>query len=146
MLHKLIRTSVHFVSSSCRPGFPCLHGMVELEMYAYRYMTDIDILASILACCAHDVGHPGVNNAFLVRTMDNLSIRFNDMSVLEQYHCSTGFSLIVDHVELNFLENWSLEDRKAFREVFVKNILATDMQEHFRLLGSFKNQLAEKSM
>jgi 3',5'-cyclic-nucleotide phosphodiesterase/cAMP-specific phosphodiesterase 4 len=41
-------------------------------------LTDVDMFAIIISAITHDVGHPGVNNAYLVTSGDPLSLRYND--------------------------------------------------------------------
>jgi cAMP-specific phosphodiesterase 4 len=41
-------------------------------------LTDVDMFAIIVSAITHDVGHPGVNNAFLVTSGDPLACRYND--------------------------------------------------------------------
>ena len=36
------------------------------------------------------MGHPGLNNAFMVRTRSPLALRYNDQSVLEHHHLAQG--------------------------------------------------------
>jgi len=79
----------------------------------------LDRLAVLVAGLCHDVDHPGVNNAFMVRggegeekvssrrnsrthptplsqsnSYASLAIRYNDVSVLENYHAATMFDLL----------------------------------------------------
>ena len=51
-------------------------------------------MAAVIAALGHDVGHPGVNNRYLVNSSDYLAIRYNDISVLENMHASLTFSLM----------------------------------------------------
>ena len=41
-------------------------------------LTSLDIFSMLIAAVGHDVGHPGVNNAFLVKVKDELALRHND--------------------------------------------------------------------
>lgn len=60
----------------------------------HNRITSIDILALFLICIGHDLGHPGVTNAFMVNASTSLSLLFNDTSVLESYHAVLLYRLI----------------------------------------------------
>ena len=60
-------------------------------------LTMQDMLSLILACLIHDYDHPGFNNAFLVNTNDPKAIRYNDISVLENHHCSAAFEVTISY-------------------------------------------------
>jgi hypothetical protein len=57
-------------------------------------MNEQEKFAMHVAAVAHDVGHPGVNNAFLINIKDELAMRYNDISVLENHHCATLFRIL----------------------------------------------------
>lgn len=89
---------------------------------------DPDVLfATLIAAFVHDVGHPGNNNLFEVNTCSELALRYNDFSVLEQYHCATGFELIKKH---NLHSLMSQQDFRTFRKTIVSCIMGTDMSQH----------------
>ena len=48
------------------------------------------LTASIL----HDYRHPGVNNGFLMKTSHAIALRYNDESVLENFHVAEGFAVM----------------------------------------------------
>ena len=56
------------------------HGMEVMQMSAhvyhkieaFRYLSRLNVFSAIVSALAHDVGHPGVNNMFLVKTKDKL--------------------------------------------------------------------------
>ena len=59
---------------------------------------NVDIIFSILiSALVHDIGHPGNNNLFEINTCSELACRYNDLSVLEQFHCHLAFELIKKH-------------------------------------------------
>jgi hypothetical protein len=41
-------------------------------------MSEVDILASIIATLGHDIGHPGLNNRYMVNSKDDIALRYND--------------------------------------------------------------------
>jgi len=49
------------------------------------------MLAYIISGACHDVGHPGFNNLFLLEKRDDIAIRYNDVSILENFHVATTF-------------------------------------------------------
>lgn len=94
-----------------------------------RLLTTEDALVLLVSAIGHDVGHPGVNNAFLVACNHPLAQMYNDKSVLENYHCAAYSQLIRRH--------WpSLTTMAGFRSLMISNILATDMQRHFEYMNN----------
>ncbi|EEQ98169.1 cAMP-specific 3',5'-cyclic phosphodiesterase, putative [Perkinsus marinus ATCC 50983] len=98
----------------------------------------LDHTAYLVACICHDVGHSGKNNGFYVETGDRLALRYNDRSVLEQFHVATAFEMMEDFHECNIIENLTREERKGFRSFVIELILATDMAKHFAALTDLR--------
>lgn len=88
----------------------------------------------------HDISHPGFNNNFQIATQSNLALLYNDISVLEMFHCTTAFEAMYSE-ECNIVEKLTDSQHKDFRLGMVKMVLATDMSKHFDLLGKFKVKL-----
>ncbi|KAK0929602.1 3',5'-cyclic-nucleotide phosphodiesterase [Friedmanniomyces endolithicus] len=102
-----------------------------------QLLTPLDALILLISAIGHDVGHPGVNNAFLVACNHPLAQMYNDKSVLENYHCAAYSQLLRRH--------WpSLGRISGFRSTMISTILATDMQRHFEYmtnLGDLKRKV-----
>jgi len=107
---------------------------------AGEYFNFQDILAMLVGAIAHDVGHPGTNNAFLVNTAAKLAITYNDRSPLEHMHASVCFETLLAPGN-NFLEGLKEEDFKNLRSKVIENILATDMNHHFDLADKFNSRV-----
>ncbi|USW47311.1 Putative HD/PDEase domain, 3'5'-cyclic nucleotide phosphodiesterase [Septoria linicola] len=91
-------------------------------------LTPTEALILLVSAVGHDVGHPGVNNAFLVASNHQLAHLYNDKSVLENYHCAAYSQLLRRH--------WpQLNGIAQFRNNMISTILATDMQRHFEYMG-----------
>jgi hypothetical protein len=75
----------------------------------------------------HDIGHPGTNNAFQVNTMSDLAITYNDKAVLENFHCSTTFQLLMQP-ELNILVHHSLSLSFSLTHSLVHTMLQEGLQ------------------
>ncbi|RKO95547.1 HD-domain/PDEase-like protein [Caulochytrium protostelioides] len=106
----------------------------------WPHLGPLDLLACIIAPLIHDYGHPGVNNAFLISTLDPLSLRYNDVAPLENYHAASVFDMM-QSTELNLLETLPLESRRYVRDLVLTMVLATDMTAHFEWIGKFKTKL-----
>ena len=61
-----------------------------------KHLSDLNVMACFLSCLMADLGHPGVNNSYLIATKHPKAIRYNDKSVLENHHCAMAFKLLLD--------------------------------------------------
>jgi 3'5'-cyclic nucleotide phosphodiesterase len=107
-------------------------------------LSDIEALIVILSHLGHDVGHPGYTNRFLVNFRDKIAMECkkyldNDISVLENMHCSKTF-LLLSEPDKNLLYNLDNDQFLLVRKWVIELILATDMGKHFELLGLFKSK------
>eukprot|EP01060_Flectonema_neradi_P012910 TRINITY_DN1969_c0_g1_i1.p1 TRINITY_DN1969_c0_g1~~TRINITY_DN1969_c0_g1_i1.p1 ORF type:complete len:393 (+),score=71.13 TRINITY_DN1969_c0_g1_i1:58-1179(+) len=100
-----------------------------------------EILALLTSCYCHDVNHPGLNNTYQKNAMTPLAVRYNDVSVLENYHCSCAFD-ILSHSSCDIVGSLSgAQAKRRFREIVVGLILATDVslhKQHYQSLDSLK--------
>ncbi|KAF2270969.1 HD-domain/PDEase-like protein [Lojkania enalia] len=97
-----------------------------------------DALTLLISAIGHDVGHPGVNNAFLVALNAPLAQLYNDKSVLESFHCAAYSQILRRYWPQAFSD-------AAMRKLMISNILATDMGLHFKYmsdLGNLQQKLA----
>jgi len=108
-----------------------------------QYITPAEHIALITAAAIHDLGHLGVNNAFLVSTAHELAIAHNDKSVLENYHCVRAFKLLYNPNN-DFLANLSLAERQEIRKLIIELVLATDMSQHVEIFNTFQNKRGTK--
>ena len=91
-----------------------------------------DALTLLISAIGHDVGHPGVNNAFLVALNAPLAQLYNDKSVLESFHCA-AYSQILRRYWKHAFED------TAMRALLINSILATDMGLHFKYMADLGN-------
>ena len=91
---------------------------------------DLDLICLFISAAIHDLGHPGYTNNFLINTKNDLAIKYNDQSVLENFHVSEGFNIIFKKKGCNIFENLSNDDYKICRKRIVNCVLATDMTLH----------------
>eukprot|EP01062_Namystynia_karyoxenos_P026963 TRINITY_DN207_c0_g1_i9.p1 TRINITY_DN207_c0_g1~~TRINITY_DN207_c0_g1_i9.p1 ORF type:complete len:1292 (+),score=488.05 TRINITY_DN207_c0_g1_i9:201-4076(+) len=102
--------------------------------------TDEEVFAALFAAAVHDYNHPGINNAFHVRSQNYLAVLFNDRSVNENIHASSVFELMrMD--DFNILAAFQGADHTRMRDDIVEFILGTDMGLHAMFVGRFKKRL-----
>lgn len=104
-----------------------------------EYVSSSELLAGLIASLAHDVGHPGKNNRFMVMSHSDTAIIYNDISVLEMMHSSILFQ-ILKVPENNILAMLTNDKWALMRKDIIDMILATDMGKHFELLGQFRTK------
>jgi len=105
-----------------------------LTINAELHTDRLHIFCGLLAALGHDIGHGGVNNSFLVRSRDKLAMVYNDISVLENMHAATLFT-IMNEPQYNILCGMLPQVWCKARKVIVQAILSTDMSHHFKLIN-----------
>ena len=71
---------------------------------------ELDFFAMLVAALCHDYKHPGTNNLFQINTRSKFAMRYNDISVLENYHLAQSFKVILRD-EFNILKNFTPEEK-----------------------------------
>ncbi|KAF2110066.1 hypothetical protein BDV96DRAFT_651219 [Lophiotrema nucula] len=101
-----------------------------------QLLRPFDALTLLISAIGHDVGHPGVNNAFLVALNAPLAQLYNDRSVLESFHCAAYSQILRRYWPKAFSDT-------VMRKLMINSILATDMGLHFKYMSDMGN-LQEK--
>lgn len=96
-----------------------------------HHLNELEVIATLIAAFGHDVGHPGLNNAFLVKVRASVALLHNDRSVLENMHSAIVFDVLRSG-ETALLANLNDADWRAVRGITVPAILGTDMAHHFK--------------
>lgn len=100
-----------------------------------------EALTLLVSAIGHDVGHPGVNNGFLITLNAPLAQLYNDRSVLESFHCAAYSQILRRYWPQVF-------DDTKMRSLMISTILATDMGLHFdymKKLGDLQERLQENN-
>ncbi|KAF2751704.1 HD-domain/PDEase-like protein [Sporormia fimetaria CBS 119925] len=110
----------------------------ELRSPIAQLLSPFDALTLLISAIGHDVGHPGVNNAFLVALNAPLAQLYNDRSVLESFHCAAFSQILRRYWPKAFADS-------PMRKLMINSILATDMGLHFKYMhdmGKLQEKLA----
>jgi hypothetical protein len=102
----------------------------------------IDLLSIIIAALGHDVGHPGLTNAFQINSSSEMAITYNDSSCLENFHLTKLFKTLRKE-EYNIFEKLSTQDYKKIRKKMISEVLATDMSIHGKILNNIRSKIPE---
>ena len=97
-----------------------------------NWFSQLEEFAILTAAICHDVGHRGLNSDYYIKTKHELAIQYNDLSVLENMHCSLSFDLMLRGSN-NFSSDWPEDQFSIFRKIFIQSVLSTDMKQHFEL-------------
>lgn len=101
----------------------------------------VQVFSLQVAAIAHDIGHPGYNNQFLIETRDQLSLLYNDFSPLENMHSCKLF-WIMKHRYRDVFACLDTALYKESRNLVIEAILHTDMARH----GELQNMLEEMAI
>jgi len=109
-----------------------------------EFFTGVDMLVSLVASAIHDIDHPAVNNDFLIKSRDPLALRYNDTSVLENYHCATAFELM-QRLGVDMLKHKLPSPASAaLRARVINMVIGTDMQHHQDIIDSLAAELSKE--
>lgn len=118
-------------------------------MYAIAWAVDLpsrignlEVFVLIVSCICHDLDHPGYNNIYQINARTELALRYNDISPLENHHCSVAFR-VLEAAECNILASLDSSTYRTVREGIIRCILATDMARHNEILAQFTDIVAD---
>lgn len=105
----------------------CVTGAVAPDV-----LPPLEVFALLISGLCHDIDHPGTSNGFLSAIEDELAIRYNDQSVLENHHAALTCELMRDvDAGTDVVSALSPAQRRRVRQVVITSILGTDMSKHF---------------
>lgn len=99
-------------------------------------------LALAVAALAHDIGHPGFSNIFLVEVCDELAVRYNDESPLENMHCSKLFEILRTK-GADVFAKIPRDELRPLRKLMIDAIMQTDTTRHGALTAALDSLSAE---
>jgi len=117
----------------------CHYLINQCKVKEIAKLTDLDVAALYLAAIVHDYRHPGVTNGFLINTDNELAIAYNDKSVLENFHVSEAYKLIIKNDTYNLFKDLTSNERIVMRKRIISCVLATDMAIHGAMVQRLKN-------
>lgn len=97
------------------------------------YLNGSERYALLVSATCHDVGHPGLNNTFLIETSHELALRYNDKSPLENMHCARLFEF-ASVPKCNIFAGMSKQQFQEVRKICIEAILHTDNAQHFAMI------------
>ncbi|EZG62963.1 phosphdiesterase [Gregarina niphandrodes] len=104
----------------------------------YQYFAKQDLMSLVIAAIGHDVGHPGLNNSYLVNSQSLLTRLYNDNAILENYHSFLVFRFAQIAPEVNIFQNLPSDEWREIRQSIIEYILVTDMSQHFTIISKFR--------
>lgn len=124
---RYIDTTYHNFRHGCDVCFTSYRLLVTPKLTAI--FTSLEVFSLLVGALAHDVGHIGKNNAFLVKTKHELALRHNDKSPLENMHCVVLYEVLAKE-EYNIFRGLDESQWREARKIIIYIILGTDMMNH----------------
>eukprot|EP00931_Biecheleriopsis_adriatica_P049211 TRINITY_DN28461_c1_g2_i1.p1 TRINITY_DN28461_c1_g2~~TRINITY_DN28461_c1_g2_i1.p1 ORF type:complete len:804 (-),score=145.49 TRINITY_DN28461_c1_g2_i1:114-2525(-) len=115
-------------------------GLVEMGRIPGR-----TCVAAILAGLGHDIGHSGFNNMFLINSRQELAVRYNDRSVLENFHAATVVSILMEPLaplEQSIFSILEVPKSSKLRHLIISLILSTDISKLLTDLSALRVKLS----
>jgi len=100
----------------------------------------------LLAALVHDFKHPGVSSGFLENILHSVAVIYNNQSILENFHISEFFQLVLKSAEFNIFKNLADPEFKKLRKLMITVILGTDMALHNQKLNHFRSCIQDDDL
>ena len=90
---KYIKNTYHNYNHGC----DVCHTVYRLTTLSHlnEVFNELEVFSLLVGALAHDVGHPGLNNVYLVKAKHPLAITYNDKSPLENMHCVVLYEVLL---------------------------------------------------
>ena len=117
-------------------GYDVMHTVYRLVTIPslHHVFSHLEFFALLMAALSHDVGHPGVNNVYLVKAKNELALAHNDRSPLENMHCAVIYEVLTKPKTNIFVGLTESQWREA-RKLILTTVLGTDMSHHFEQIS-----------
>ena len=86
----------------------------------------------LIAAMCHDLAHPGTTSGFQTDSGAPIADKYNQCSVLENFHIGLTFRILAKEVYSGMLPSSEILDPRLLRYIVIQNILATDLAESGR--------------
>uniref|UniRef100_A0A4W2IGH3 Phosphodiesterase n=1 Tax=Bos indicus x Bos taurus TaxID=30522 RepID=A0A4W2IGH3_BOBOX len=100
-----------------------------------KRLTDLEILALLIAALSHDLDHRGVNNSYIQRSEHPLAQLYCH-SIMEHHHFDQCL-MILNSPGNQILSGLSIEEYKTTLKIIKQAILATDLALYIKRRGEF---------
>jgi hypothetical protein len=135
-LHEISGKYLNNTYHNYKHGCDVCHTTYRLIMVAQLHvvLTPLEVFSLLVAAISHDVGHPGVNNLFLIKTSHELALRHNDHSPLENMHCVVLYQILAKQ-DCNIVAKLTDPEWREARKIILATVLGTDMSHHFEQIS-----------
>jgi hypothetical protein len=135
-LHEISGKYLNNTYHNYKHGCDVCHTTYRLIMVAQLHvvLTPLEVFSLLVAAISHDVGHPGVNNLFLIKTSHELALRHNDHSPLENMHCVVLYQILAKQ-DCNIFAKLTDPEWREARKIILATVLGTDMSHHFEQIS-----------
>lgn len=108
-------------------------------------ITTWETYSLLISAAIHDFEHPGVSNAFLISTKNDLAVQYNDTAVCESMHVARGFEIMQNPSgQNNILSGISEEDYWKVRRCIIDTVMATDLSKHLDFTARLRTLAANR--
>lgn len=145
MSNRYLENSYHNFKHACDVCHTCFQ-LIRIP-HLHLIFTPLEVFSILVGAIAHDVGHPGINNVYLIKARHELALQHNDRSPLENMHCAVLYEMLGGHgsrtansggdesQSLNIFRNLTEQQWRESRRVILAIILGTDMSHHFEQIS-----------